>query len=88
MNNSRRKLVDQAFSKIDKDGNGVLDINDIRGVYSARFHPDVKQGKKTEDEVLLEFLETFEQHHNLIAGEQADMLLLKKNGSNIMRMFL
>lgn len=49
---------------MDKDGNGVLDINDIKGVYNAKFHPDVKAGKKTEDEILGEFLETFEQHYN------------------------
>ena len=66
MNSFRRKLVDQAFSRIDKDGNGYLDINDIQNVYNAKFHPDVKSGKKTEDEVLLEFLETFEIHHNNI----------------------
>jgi Ca2+-binding EF-hand superfamily protein len=66
MNSFRTKLVDQAFSKIDKDGNGWLDIEDIKGVYNARNHPDVKQGKKTEEEVLLEFLETFETHHNII----------------------
>jgi hypothetical protein len=33
---------------MDKDGNGFLDINDVRGTYSATFHPDVKAGKKTE----------------------------------------
>ena len=46
---------------------GVLRINDIKGVYTAKLHPDVKAGKKTEDEVLGEFLETFEMHHNLKA---------------------
>jgi hypothetical protein len=33
-------------------------------VYDASRHPDVKTGKKTEDEILIEFLETFEMHHN------------------------
>jgi hypothetical protein len=28
-------------------------------------HPDVKSGKKTEEQILLEFLETFETHHSL-----------------------
>ncbi len=64
MNNFRRRLVDQAFNIIDKDRNGYLDIEDIRGTYNARMHPDVKTGKKTEDDVLMEFLETFESHHN------------------------
>ena len=40
---------------MDKDGSGVIDINDLRGRYNAKFHPDVRQGKKTEDEVLAEF---------------------------------
>ena len=49
-----------SFAKLDRDGSGVIDINDIKGVYNARNHPDVKSGKKTEDEILGEFLETFE----------------------------
>ena len=28
-------------------------------------HPDVRTGKKTEDEVIMEFMETFERHHQL-----------------------
>lgn len=57
---------------MDKDGSGMLDINDIRDVYNAKNHPDVRQGKKTEEEILLEFLETFEMHHNIAGGEVAD----------------
>ena len=77
MNAFRRRFVDQAFMLMDKDGSGCLDINDIRGTYNARFHPDVKAGKRTEDEILLEFLETFEQHHNLINGDNADHVINK-----------
>lgn len=40
-------------------------MNDIKGVYNASKHPDVLQGKKTEDQILVEFLETFETHHNI-----------------------
>jgi len=60
MNPFRRELVMRAFSKFDKDGNGIIDINDVKGVYNAAHHPDVLNGKKTEEEVLAEFLETFE----------------------------
>jgi Ca2+-binding EF-hand superfamily protein len=72
MNDFRRGLITQAFGILDKDRDGVLRINDIKGVYSARLHPDVKSGKRTEDEVLGEFLETFEAHHNLRAGGHRD----------------
>lgn len=45
----RKKLVTQAFNKLDRDGSGRVDINDIKGVYDASNHPDVLDGKKTEE---------------------------------------
>jgi Ca2+-binding EF-hand superfamily protein len=68
MNPFRQKIVKAAFAKLDKDGSGLIDLNDIRGVYSAKLHPDVKSGKKTEDDILGEFLETFELHHSMNGG--------------------
>lgn len=62
MNEYRRGLAMKAFELMDKDKNGVLDIDDIRGTYSAKEHPEVKAGKKTEDEVFFDFLETFDYH--------------------------
>lgn len=66
MNPARKQLVKKAFDKLDKNKNGVVEIDDIRGVYNAKNHPDVKLGKKTEEEVLSEFLDTFEMHYALI----------------------
>ena len=62
MNESRIALCKKAYKIMDKDGSGLLDINDIRQNYNAKQHPDVKSGKKTEDEILGEFLDTFEDH--------------------------
>lgn len=62
MNPARQAVAKKAFAIMDKDGSGILDINDIRQNYNAKSHPDVKSGKKTEDEILLEFLDTFEDH--------------------------
>ena len=50
---------------MDKDKSGVLNMDDIRDVYNAKKHPDVINGKKTEEEVLGEFLDTFELHYSL-----------------------
>jgi Ca2+-binding EF-hand superfamily protein len=66
MNNTRRALVKKAFDKIDKNRNGIVEIDDLKGVYNAKNHPDVKLGKKTEEEVLSEFLDTFELHYSLL----------------------
>jgi Ca2+-binding EF-hand superfamily protein len=65
MNAFRKQLVRRAFEKLDKNSNGLIELDDIKGVYNAKFHPEVKAGKKTEDEVLYEFLDTFELHHSI-----------------------
>ena len=68
MNPGRAKIAMRAFNIMDKDGSGELDINDIRQTYNAKQHPEVKSGKKTEDEVLGEFLDTFEDHFANMKG--------------------
>jgi len=65
MNHFRKTLVRKAFDKLDKNANGIIEIDDIKGVYNAKFHPEVKSGKKTEEEVLFEFIDTFELHHSI-----------------------
>ena len=77
MNSFRIGLVDLAFRKLDKDGSGRVDIYDLKGVYSAKDHPDVRSGKKTEDQALSEYLETFEMHKNL-AGGKNDSVVTKE----------
>jgi hypothetical protein len=42
------------------------------GVYNAAKHPAVLDGRKTEEQVLGEFLETFEQHHNVMVDNPRD----------------
>ena len=65
MNPYRKALVKKAFDKLDDNKNGVIELDDIKKFYNAKFHPEVKAGKKTEDEVLGEFIDTFELHHSL-----------------------
>ena len=65
MNQFRVNLCKKAFAIMDKDKSGILDLDDIKQAYNAKQHPDVKAGKKKEDDVLLEFLDTFEQHYGL-----------------------
>lgn len=60
LNQNRLRLVEKAFNKMDKDGNGVLEVDDIMDIYNAKKHPAVLEGRKTEKQVLGEFLETFE----------------------------
>ena len=59
LNAKRQALVDKAFLKFDKDGNGCIEAADLRGVYNCSFHPKVQSGEMTEDQVFLEFLQSF-----------------------------
>lgn len=72
MNDFRRNLVQQAFRKLDKTGDQKIQLEDVKGVYNASNHPDVRSGKKTEDEILCEFLDTFEIHHSVFKENTRD----------------
>lgn len=78
LSEGRASIVRETFRALDKDNDGVIRVNDIKGIYSARQHPDVKSGKKTEDDVLGEFLETFEIHHHLSVGTRDQQVTLKE----------
>jgi len=78
MNQGRKKKVAQVFKKLDKDGNGWIDITDVRGVYNATKHPDVLSGKKTEDQILQEFLETFETAHAMKNNDAPNYVVTKE----------
>ena len=60
MSSRRVRLVDQAFDVLDRDGNGAVEPEDIINCYDASKHPDVLAGKRSPDEVLREFLDTFD----------------------------
>jgi len=77
MGAARKAIVMRAFNKMDSDGSGMIDINDIRGVYTADKHPDVLAGKKTEQQILSEFLETFETAHSMRNSETPDHVVSK-----------
>jgi Ca2+-binding EF-hand superfamily protein/biotin operon repressor len=60
LNDRREQLVLSAFAILDKDHSGSVELNDIVGTYDASKHPDVIAGKKTSNEVLRGFLDTFD----------------------------
>lgn len=57
---------------MDKDKNGYLDYNDLVGVYSGAYHPEVISGKMSEKQVLEEFLSNFESAHNMRNNDAPD----------------
>ncbi len=45
---------------MDKTNDGRITHEDIKGIYTARGHPEVLSGQMTEIEVLMKFLNVFE----------------------------
>ena len=60
LSESRLILINQAFDILDKDGNGTVDAAEVAQSYNASKHPEVLSGAKKSDQVLREFLETFD----------------------------
>jgi len=53
----RLKLVRQAFSALDVNKDGLLQPQELITRYDAANHPDVLAGRRTSDDVMMEFLE-------------------------------
>lgn len=60
MSQAREAVIAAAFAKLDRSGDGVVTVDDLRGVYSGRAHPKVRSGEWTEDKVLRRFLDNFD----------------------------
>ena len=74
LSDSRGRLVEQAFDLL-SDGGALIEMDDIKKIYTAnaKRHPDVIQGRRTEQTVNLEFLETIEAHHSIYAPGETSM---------------
>ena len=64
MSKSRVELVNKAFNKMDKNKDGKIQLDDLKGVYDVRRHPKYLNGEWSEDQILRKFLDTFDTKGN------------------------
>lgn len=74
MSERRKKIIEQAFHKMDNTGDNVITIDDLRKTYNARLHPKYLSGEMSENEVLTQFLHRFEGE----TGDGDDKITLKE----------
>jgi len=60
LNARRRRLVNMAFDVLDKDGSGLVTVEDMAMAYDVSKHPEYQSGKKSKEAILLELLDAFE----------------------------
>lgn len=75
MNDRRKNLVNMAFDLLDKTGDGVVTLEDMRNVYSVTKHPKFQSGEMTEDEILLTVIKKFENNTS-VDGKVSDSLMV------------
>lgn len=64
-NSRRQAIIDKAFLKFDKEGNGTIDVTDIRQIFNCAKHPKVVSGEMSEEQVFAMFLKNFNDANGL-----------------------
>ncbi|KAF0714371.1 Aste57867_3902 [Aphanomyces stellatus] len=72
INPARMAFIEMAFHKLDRTKDGAVTTDDLRNVYDASKHPDFIQGKKTEDQILAEFLSQWDtdNHDGIVTFDE------------------
>lgn len=60
LNEFRKSIIRRAYDKLDVNKDGLVKLDDIEQLYDASKHPDVLDGKKTVQQVMLEFMDKWD----------------------------
>jgi Ca2+-binding EF-hand superfamily protein len=52
----RAKMVERIFAKLDRNGSGMINLEDVVQIYDVSANSDFIERKKTKDQILNEFL--------------------------------
>jgi hypothetical protein len=66
-------LVQRVFTQLDNARSGLVSVEDLRAAYDPLRHPEVLAKTKAAEDVLSEFLDTFDQHRALAVYARMSM---------------
>jgi len=53
-------MIQKVFAMLDKDRSAQITFSDVANIYDVSMHPDFLARKKTKDEIVREFLNSFD----------------------------
>jgi Ca2+-binding EF-hand superfamily protein len=56
----RIAMIQKVFAMLDKDRSAQITFSDVANIYDVSMHPDFLARKKTKDEIVREFLNSFD----------------------------
>jgi Ca2+-binding EF-hand superfamily protein len=57
----RIAMIQKVFAMLDKDRSAQITFSDVANIYDVSMHPDFLARKKTKDEIVREFLNSFDE---------------------------
>lgn len=61
MSEARLEIIDKAFNKMDKTGDGVVTVVDLMDTYDVSRHPKFISGERTKEQIIKKYLDVFQR---------------------------
>ena len=62
MSQARLDIIDQAFRKMDKTGDGVITVADLMNTFDVSRHPKFISGERTKEQIIKKYLDVFQRN--------------------------
>ncbi len=71
LNQNRLRAVEAAFAALDEDKTEMLFLDDVKIKFNAKQHPEALRQRRSEEEILLEFIDCFDLNYVYLVSNQS-----------------